>query len=91
MSLYLFNAQSIIKKLDELCYELSLLQYLPNVVLVTETWLDEFVILPNFFTYHYHAYRKDRNGKSGGVVVLIDKNLMCQKLILTSMKLNRYG
>ena len=73
MSLYLLNARSIRKKLDELCYELSLLQYLPNVFLVTETWLDEFVILPIFLTYHYHVCKKDRNGKGGGVMVLIDK------------------
>ena len=64
----MLNARSLVPKFDELCVVVAKLK--PDIVLVTETWLndhveDNFLSLP-----HYNIFRHDRQYRRGGGVGL---------------------
>ena len=48
---------------------------LPSIVIITETWLDEYVVLPKLLSSCYSVIRKDRSKHGGGVIILIDTNI----------------
>ena len=48
---------------------------LPSIIIITETWSDEYVVLPKFLSSCYSVIRKDRNRHGGGVIILIDTNI----------------
>ncbi len=47
---------------------------LPNIILICETWLDEYNTLGNYVCEKYDILRKDRNRYGGGVMILVDKS-----------------
>jgi hypothetical protein len=70
----LFNARSLVNKLTELNDLLCGNKY--DIILVTETWLND--TIPDSFvcTHCYDIFRADRDNKrGGGVAVLFRKNL----------------
>ena len=48
---------------------------LPSIIIITETWLDKYVVLPKFLSSCYSVIRKDRNKHGGDVIILIDTNI----------------
>lgn len=44
----LFNARGIKSKHNNLEYEIKNHKCLPNIIFVTETWLDQFVVISRF-------------------------------------------
>ena len=46
---------------------------MPQVLLFTKTWFDEFVILSGYINDKYNIFRHDRNKHGGGAMILIDK------------------
>lgn len=47
----------------------------PDVLLGTETWLSDSDITTSFFPSNYNYYRSDRDGRGGGVIIGVKKNL----------------
>ena len=45
---------------------------MPQVLLFTETWFDESIILFGYITDIYNIFRHDRKKRSDGVMILID-------------------
>ena len=77
------NFQSLRNKIQELW---AILDYIkPDVVCGTETWLDDTILDAELFPTHiYKPYRKDRNLKGGGVLILVRADIVSQKLTLTN-------
>ena len=84
------NARSLKNKLDDFHAEIIDSDIPPLVVGVTETWLDD--TFPNaLFDCKdvYDDFRRDRNGKGGGVALFTHKKLKCK--ILHSEKFGIYS
>jgi hypothetical protein len=80
MSAILLNAQSLINKLDDFQTEI-IEQHSPSVIFVTETWLssdypDNLINQDSL----YNVFRKDRTSNSGGVLIMVRKELSCAAL-----------
>lgn len=65
-SILLFNARSLHNKLDDLCVRVS--DYDPDVIIITETWLDSTINDLAVRIPGYKLVRQDRNSRGGGVV-----------------------
>ena len=61
-------------------YELQGLSFEPNVIMISETWLDSTIILGSNTFYKYDIFRKDRNKNGGGVLIMCHKSLNAVKL-----------
>ena len=61
------NACSINNKFDELCCHVNNL--LPDIVIVTESWLDASTPSNLYALNDYSLYRSDRDNCGGGVAV----------------------
>jgi exonuclease III len=75
LSAVLLNAQSLKNKFDDFHNEI-IQQHSPSVVFVTETWLSP--DYPDCLVDQdsaYNIFRKDRNSNSGGVLIMIRKDL----------------
>ena len=59
---------------------------LPSII-ITETWLDEYVVLPKFLSSCYSVIRKDRNKHGGGVILLIDTNIGAPEITNTNVNI----
>ena len=70
---FLLNCHGLKSKLIDLEAELKSLSIIPQVLLFTETWFDESVILFGYINDKYNIFRHDRNKHGGGVMILIDK------------------
>ena len=66
----MFNAGGLKSKLINLDNELALFDKLPHVIMVTETWFDVFIMLCGVILQNNDVFRNDRNGHSGGVMIL---------------------
>ena len=82
ISCLLFNARSVVDKIDYLACRLG--DHFASIVLVTETWLSE--CIPNSFLSFggtYQIFRKDRIATvGGGVMALVEKNLTVCPVVL---------
>lgn len=82
LSCVYLNARSLANKLDFFHYEIFVSNNFPDVVFVTETWLDE--SYPNSLfdcKNDYQIFRKDRvNGGGGGVAIFVKNSISCQLL-----------
>lgn len=67
------NCRSVLNKATEL--EGMLLSHDPDIVILTETWLNESVYDSEFVPPGYSVYRKDRESRGGGVCVLFKNSL----------------
>ena len=76
----MFNARGLKSKLLQLEYELQGLSFEPNVIMISETWLDSTIILGSNTFYKYDIFRKDRNKNGGGVLIMCHKSLNAVKL-----------
>ncbi len=63
------NARSVMNKRDDLKALLSAHQ--PDIVAVTETFLDEEINDPEIVSNSYTVFRRDRNRHGGGVMALV--------------------
>lgn len=54
-----------------------LLEYEPDVLIVTETWLNECIENCEFLPPNYTAYRRDRESRGGGVAVICKRSTVC--------------
>ena len=70
---FLLNCHGLKNKLIDLEAELKSLSIMPQVLLFTETWFNESIILSGYINDKYNIFRHDRNKHSGGVKILIDK------------------
>ena len=66
-----FNSRDSKSKIDVLKYEQCCLNKLPNIIVITETWLHNTIILSNYPFNLYSTFRKDRNRLGGGVMILV--------------------
>ena len=72
------NAKSLNNKLHQFNAEIVEQYKFPQVICVTETWLDE--TTPNSIFHcnkHYEIFRKDRKGIGGGVAIFVKNDLLC--------------
>ena len=65
-SLLLANVRSISNKFEEV--RLRITNLMPDVVVLTESWLDEEVPDCSISVNNYNVIRKDRNDKGGGIL-----------------------
>lgn len=72
------NCRSIVNKAEKL--EGMLLAHDPDIVLLTETWLRDDVFDSEFVPKNYRVFRKDRNGRGGGVAILFRNNTRVVKM-----------
>ena len=81
------NVRSLVSKIHDLNNYLSI--YKPEVIALTETWLDDRIPTSFFCPQNYVAYRKDRqNKKGGGCVVLISKTLLSKPVSILKPKID---
>ena len=52
----------------------------PDIVVGTETWLDNTISNAEFFPAEYSIYRKDRNRNGGGVLIAVKNDIQCAEL-----------
>ena len=73
MKLAIINCRSIVNK----CTELEALLHVQNVDLLigTESYLDETVLSSEVFPSQYTVYRQDRNRHGGGVFILVRSDI----------------
>ncbi|KAH9367399.1 hypothetical protein HPB48_009237 [Haemaphysalis longicornis] len=69
----LINCRSVKNKTDELTGLVS--SFGSDIVIGSESWLDESISSSEVFPAEYVVYRKDRNTHSGGVFVLVKHSL----------------
>ena len=84
-SIYYQNARSIRGKLIDL--HLSSLSCDYDIIVVTETWLNESVFDSEILNSNYNIYRRDRcsthslKGEGGGVLVAVSSRLSSMRLL----------
>jgi len=59
----------------------------PDIVIITETWLDESLSPYTYFTPDYNIYNKDRNNHGGGVLIAV-KNCYASSPMVPSSPTN---
>lgn len=75
MTVINLNARSLLNKITAI--ESVLLEYEPDVLIVTETWLTEFVENSEFLPPEYTAYHADRGSRGGGVAIICNRRTVC--------------
>ncbi|XP_077535928.1 uncharacterized protein LOC144148226 [Haemaphysalis longicornis] len=78
LSILLVNCRSIKNKVDEFASLVATVE--PQIIMGTESWLDESVRSAEIFPSGYTVYRKDRHRHGGGVFLLISSRLNSQPL-----------
>lgn len=69
VTLMVVNCRSINNKIEE--FGALLETYQPDIVVATETWLDESVLDSELAVSGYTIHRRDRNRHGGGVMVVL--------------------
>ena len=69
----IFNARSIKNKMDDL--KIHIAKNKPDIVVLTETWLDENIADVYLAIPRYKVLRKDRNANGGGVLIYYGDDL----------------
>ena len=71
----LYNARSVVNKVDWLSLDVDVEKY--DIVSITETWLDptipDSLVLP---ADKYNCYRKDRNRSGGGICMFVKNHIL---------------
>lgn len=84
--MYYQNAHSILGKLATLKTNIVQLSYTPDIIIITETWLQSEVHSSELGLSNYNVFRKDRDlaalgvSKGGGVLVAINKQISAQDI-----------
>ena len=77
----MLNSQSAKNKVPELEALIDTAQ--PDIVIGTESWLDETIPSPEHLpTDRFNVFRNDRNSNSGGVFILFSKKIVCSPLVI---------
>lgn len=76
-----WNIRSVLSNIDNLKSLIE--EYSPSVVLLSETWLNEFW---NFKVPGFHIYRQDRVSRAGGIASLIKTNISFTVINLDSVE-----
>ena len=79
-SLLLANVRSLSNKFEEV--RLRVRKIHPDVVVLTESWLDEQTPDSSIAIDNYNIYRKDRNSNGGGILCYINAHFSCK--VITS-------
>ncbi|KAF4530422.1 hypothetical protein B566_EDAN018521 [Ephemera danica] len=67
------NARSLLAHLDSFTTKLEIVD--PDVVVITETYLDHTVLDSELQMAEYHIFRRDRNREGGGVLIATKREL----------------
>ena len=74
------NTRSIFSKFDE--FKLIINELKPDIICMTETWLNSTVTDKEIELTNYCLYRKDRQiGRGGGIAVFINKSRLQSEII----------
>ena len=73
LSLALWNAHSIVNKLDYI--QSYIYSKSADIICITETWLYDSILNTEIFPHNYTIYRRDRGSRGGGVIIAISDNL----------------
>ena len=73
------NFQSVKNKKVELAQVASTCN--PDVILGTETWLNNEIQSSEIFPQNYTAFRRDRKDGFGGVVIVTRNDLICEEIV----------
>lgn len=88
-SVLLTNVCHLGNKLDDL--SVTAQQYKPNVICITETWLNENIPDANVNLLGYNLFRKDRvNGSGGGIAIYVSQSVQCHKVVLDIDECNEF-
>ena len=66
------------RKIAELANIISSIK--PDIILGTETWLDQNIHSRELFPYGFNIFRRDRNRNGGGVLIAISDQLTCHEV-----------
>ena len=55
----------------------------PDIILIVETWLNKDYLNSELFSSQYEVYRKDRDGKVGGLLIAIKTTYVSKQLVTT--------
>lgn len=81
LSFFYQNVRGLRTKIDDFFIAVSACQY--DVIVLTETWLDEVILSPQLFGNSYTVFRNDRNqrnsskSRGGGVLIAITSRISC--------------
>ncbi|XP_049273371.1 uncharacterized protein LOC125759117, partial [Rhipicephalus sanguineus] len=79
LSVLLVNCRSIKNKVDSFMSLVATIK--PQIVMGTESWLDDSVCNVEIFPPGFTVYRKDRHGHGGGVFLLISNTLPSTEIL----------
>jgi len=79
-NLSVINFRSIKNKQAEL--QAFLVTHNVNIIIGTESHLDDSITNSEIFPNHYQVYRNDRNTYGGGVCILVDNNIPSNQVIV---------
>lgn len=74
------NCRSVKNKVEELSGLILSVQ--ADIILGTESWLDDSILDHEVFPRCFNVYRKDRSLHGGGVFLLVNNNLQSHQLDL---------
>lgn len=83
LSILYFNARSLKNKVDELSIRCK--RHNPDLVVITESWLDSSVPDSYFSLENYVALRCDRNSNGGGIVLFIRQSIFYQRVSMNDV------
>ena len=67
-----YNARSLLPKLDDL--RAACLVHSPDIICITETWLDETISNHELCLQNFDIVRRDRNRQGGGTLIYINNS-----------------
>jgi len=82
LSLLLLNVQSITS--EKASFAKLLNEHNPDLIAITETWLNQDISSSEFLPAHYTVCRRDRSDSYGGVLLAYRSTLNCQLLATDS-------
>ena len=65
-----YNARSLLPKFDEL--RAACLVYSPDIICISETWLDESISNNELSLQNFNIVRRDRNRQGGGILIYVN-------------------
>ena len=77
MSLYYANCRSLLPKLDELRLSAEISK--PDIIAITETWLDPAIDGCKAAIPSYQLFRRDRNRHGGGICLYIHDSILVSR------------
>ena len=78
VSVFYFNARSLLPKIDEVRAICANMHY--DLVIVVESWLSAEVLDSEIHVPGYNPVRKDRNRHGGGIVIFVSDQVNCHLL-----------